>query len=74
MNNSKCLVLPSYEDHWGVVVHEGICSGCLLILSNNVGSKMNFLKKMDTFLIPINMMNCQKNGKNFEYAKKRYVR
>lgn len=43
MNNSKCLILPSTEEHWGVVVHESVCAGCLLILSNNVGSKKEFL-------------------------------
>ncbi len=45
MNNSKCLVLPSLEEHWGVVVHESICCGCVLILSSEVGSKREFLKK-----------------------------
>ena len=54
MNDSKCLVLPSYEDHWGVVVHEGICSGCLLLLSNNVGSKHEFLKKNGYSFDPYN--------------------
>jgi glycosyltransferase involved in cell wall biosynthesis len=45
LNDAKCLVLPSYEDHWGVVVHEAIRCGCVLILSNSVGSKSEFLKK-----------------------------
>lgn len=43
LNNSKCLVLPSLEEHWGVVVHEAISCGCVLILSNQVGSKYEYL-------------------------------
>ena len=45
LNDAKCLVLPSYEDHWGIVVHEAIRCGCVLLLSNLVGSKSEFLKK-----------------------------
>lgn len=56
LNNSKCLVLPSYEDHWGVVVHEAIRCGCSLILSNKVGSRKEFLKK-NGFYFNINLMH-----------------
>ena len=35
---AKCLVLPSIEEHWGVVVHEAALSGCALALSKTVGS------------------------------------
>tara|TARA_Y100000389_G_scaffold87623_1_gene84131 strand:+ start:2754 stop:3740 length:987 start_codon:yes stop_codon:yes gene_type:complete len=44
LKNSKCLVLPSVEEHWGVVVHEAISCGCILILSNQVGSRHEYLK------------------------------
>ena len=43
LNNSKCLVLPSLEEHWGVVVHEAISCGCTLLLSNKVGSRHEYL-------------------------------
>jgi len=44
LNNSKCLILPSIEEHWGVAVHEAISCGCALILSNKVGSSIEYLK------------------------------
>jgi glycosyltransferase involved in cell wall biosynthesis len=34
----RCLVLPSYEEHWGVVVHEAALSGCALALSRAVAA------------------------------------
>lgn len=34
----RCLVLPSLEEHWGLVVHEAALSGCSLALSQNVGA------------------------------------
>jgi glycosyltransferase involved in cell wall biosynthesis len=43
MRRSKFLVLPSLEDHWGVVVHEAACSGCGLILSDGVGAARDLL-------------------------------
>ena len=56
LNNSKCLVLPSYEEHWGVVIHEAISCGCAIILSNKVGSRNEFLKK-NGFCFDINSHN-----------------
>ena len=38
MRNSRFLILPSLEDHWGLVVHEAACSGCGLIVSKTVGA------------------------------------
>lgn len=38
MRRSRCLVLPSIEEHWGLVVHEAALSGCALLLSNAVGA------------------------------------
>jgi glycosyltransferase involved in cell wall biosynthesis len=43
MRRSRFLVLPSLEDHWGVVVHEAACSGCGLILSDGVGAARDLL-------------------------------
>jgi len=36
--DKRCLVLPSLEEHWGLVVHEAVSSGCALILSDAIGS------------------------------------
>jgi glycosyltransferase involved in cell wall biosynthesis len=38
MRGSRFLVLPSRDDHWGVVVHEAALAGCGLIVSDAVGA------------------------------------
>jgi glycosyltransferase involved in cell wall biosynthesis len=43
MRNACFLVLPSIEDHWGLVVHEAALSGCGLILSTEVGARRDLL-------------------------------
>jgi glycosyltransferase involved in cell wall biosynthesis len=43
MRNARFLVLPSIEDHWGLVVHEAALSGCGLILSTKVGARRDLL-------------------------------
>ena len=40
---SRCFVLPSLSEHWGVVVHEAALSGCMLLLSNRIGAAEDFL-------------------------------
>ena len=50
MKNSRFLILPSYEDSWGLVVHEATLCGCGLILSNSVGSSLDLLSKENGFL------------------------
>lgn len=40
---SRIFCLPSIEEHWGVVVHEAALSGCILLLSRDVGAKDDFL-------------------------------
>lgn len=42
LNESRALVLPSLIDHWPLVVHEAAACGCLLILSDAVGSIPEF--------------------------------
>lgn len=39
---NSVFILPSLHDQWGVVVHEFVCLGLPLILSNNVGAKASF--------------------------------
>jgi glycosyltransferase involved in cell wall biosynthesis len=31
--NAGCFVLPSYEDHWGVVIHQAVTAGLPLLVS-----------------------------------------
>ena len=40
--NARAFVLPSLEEHWGVVVHEAALSGCYLLLSRAVGAASDF--------------------------------
>lgn len=32
-SNAVCFILPSYEDHWGVVIHQAACAGLPLLIS-----------------------------------------
>jgi glycosyltransferase involved in cell wall biosynthesis len=50
---SRFLVLPSHEDHWGVVVHEAACSGCGLLLSENVGARADLANAVNSFSFPV---------------------
>ena len=43
MRESRFLVLPSYEDHWGLVIHEATSSGCGLVVSNTVGAAFDLV-------------------------------
>jgi glycosyltransferase involved in cell wall biosynthesis len=43
MRLSRFFVLPSREEHWGVVVHEAACSGCGLLLADAVGAMDDLL-------------------------------
>ena len=40
---SRCFILPSISEHWGVVVHEAALSGCVLLLSDCIGAGEDFL-------------------------------
>lgn len=48
--NARCLVLGSFSEKWGVVVHEAVASGCMLILSEAVGSKYDFAEPENAVL------------------------
>ena len=43
ISNMGCFILPSYEEPWGVVVHEFSAAGIPLLLSDQIGSKNTFL-------------------------------
>jgi glycosyltransferase involved in cell wall biosynthesis len=49
---SRFLVLPSHEDHWGLVVHEAALSGCGLVLSKNVGARFDLATDRNARLCP----------------------
>jgi len=52
MRNSRCLVLPSLREHWGVVVHEAAASGCALILSDQVGAADDLASNSNALIHP----------------------
>lgn len=43
--SARVFALPSQEEHWGLVVHEAALSGCILLLSNQVGAAADLLGK-----------------------------
>jgi glycosyltransferase involved in cell wall biosynthesis len=53
LRQSRFLVLPSHEEHWGVVVHEATLSGCGLILSDAIGSSPDLLNDKNGYVFPV---------------------
>lgn len=47
---ARCLVLPSVEEHWGVVVHEAALSGCALALTKRVGAAQDLAHPLNSAL------------------------
>ena len=41
--DSKIFILPSLEEHWGLVVHEAALSGCVMLVSKTVGAADDFV-------------------------------
>jgi glycosyltransferase involved in cell wall biosynthesis len=50
LRNVRCLVLPSLEEHWGLVVHEAALSGCALALSRTVGAAADLARPENALL------------------------
>ena len=48
---SKVLILASEEDHWGVVVHEAVLSGCLVVANNNIGAVDDLLNSENSIIL-----------------------
>ena len=42
--NAGCFVLPSFEDHWGVVIHQAAAAGLPLIISPYCYSHLEFFE------------------------------
>lgn len=47
LQGARCLLLPSYDENWGVVVHEAICCGCMVLVSSAVGSAPDLVNQMN---------------------------
>lgn len=65
MCSSRFFVLPSLEEHWGVVLHEAALSGCALIVSRGVGASFDLCSKENSFIIPSNSVTALK--KTFQH-------
>lgn len=46
---ARVFCLPSLYEHWGLVVHEAALSGCVLLLSEEIGAKDDFKGKYNCF-------------------------
>lgn len=58
MRESRFLILPSYEDHWGLVVHEAAASGCGLIVSSTVGAALDLINDNNGYLFTAGSQEC----------------
>lgn len=43
MRRSRVVVLPSREDHWGLVVHEAALSGCAIVTTDGVAAALDLV-------------------------------
>lgn len=49
---SRFLVLPSLEDHWPLVVHEAVSSGCGIVTTDGVGSRHELVSFNNGWIYP----------------------
>lgn len=52
LRNARALILPSREEHWGVVVHEAALSGCALLVSSAAGAAADLVGAENGWVIP----------------------
>jgi len=52
LQRARVLVLPSRQEHWGVVVHEAALSGCALIVSSAAGAAADLLGPGNGLVVP----------------------
>jgi len=52
LQSSRCLVLPSRMENWGVVVHEAASAGCALLVSRAVGAQFDLVTGENGFSVP----------------------
>ena len=53
MRKSRFLVLPTYSDHWPLVVSEATLCGCGLIITNIVGNRPELANKKNSILCKV---------------------
>jgi glycosyltransferase involved in cell wall biosynthesis len=51
LRNADCLILPSRKEPWGMVIHEAVASGCLVIATKSCGSSDVFLKNNENGIL-----------------------
>ena len=49
---SRCLVLPSRMENWGVVVHEASSAGCAILVSQAVGAQCDLVSDENGLVVP----------------------
>jgi glycosyltransferase involved in cell wall biosynthesis len=52
LKEARCLVLPSFRERWGVVVHEAALCGCALALSSSVGAIDDLARPENSVIFP----------------------
>ena len=62
-SNAGCFVLPSYEDHWPLVVHQATSAGLPLLVSPYCGNHYElFISNKNGFFIDPNIKGSLKNA------------
>lgn len=80
LNNHKILVVPSYNEPFGIVALEGLASGCNTILSNNKGLSefdkrfFYFFKNKDSNELSKKILKCLKLNKSKKNNKSVYLK
>lgn len=62
MRESRFLILPSFQEHWGLVVHEASLSGCGLITSESVGSAPDLVTLNNGYIFRVNSVTSLHNA------------
>ncbi|GAB4225017.1 MAG: hypothetical protein Kow0049_01980 [Stanieria sp.] len=62
LRESRFLILPSYEEHWGLVVHEAALCGCGLIVSDAVGASWDLIGDRNGIVFKSNSSNSLYQG------------
>lgn len=62
MRESRFLILPSLQEHWGLVVHEASLSGCGLLVSESVGATPDLVTLNNGFVFQTNSVSSLHNA------------
>lgn len=78
MGKAGVFILPSYEDHWGVVIHEAVCAGLPILATHECGACVELVRSSyNGFTFPANnnnrlaqlMLYISENSRAFEMGK-----